>query len=276
MRQVIITIAAVILTAGTICEVARGKTIYVDADAAGPNTGTTWADAYKFLQDALTAANSSEKPVEIRVAQGIYQPDRSAAEPNGTRDTYATFQLISGVTLKGGYAGFGQPDPNARDIELYETILSGDLKSNDADVANPEDLLREGTRSDNSQRVIEAWETDGSAVLDGFTVTGGNNPVVCKYAPCAPAGGLRIVRASPTIQRCTFTANAAGTGGASAATEKAIRASLIASSRETTRVMEAQSPGEPLLCKAAVSWGIALGGQEQWDGATGPSSNLSS
>jgi len=35
MRRAIITIAAVILAAGTICEVARGKTIYVDPDAAG-------------------------------------------------------------------------------------------------------------------------------------------------------------------------------------------------------------------------------------------------
>jgi len=213
MRRAIITIAAVILTAGTVSAVTHGKTIYVDADTRGANNGTTWADAYKFLQDALSDANSSEKPVEVRVAQGVYTPDRSAAEPNGTGDSEATFQLISGVTLKGGYAGFGQPDPNARDIELYETILSGDLKGNDADVANPEDLLREGTRSDNSQRVVEARDTDASAGLDGFTVTGGNNVVVCKYGPCAPAGGLRIVRASPTIQRCTFTANAAGTGG---------------------------------------------------------------
>jgi len=140
MRRVIITIAAAILVAGTICEVARAKTIHVDADAPSANNGTSWTDAYKFLQDALADANSSEKPVEIHVAQGVYQPDRSAAEPNGTGDREATFQLITGVALKGGYAGFGQPDPNARDIEFYETILSGDLDGNDVDVDSALDL----------------------------------------------------------------------------------------------------------------------------------------
>ncbi|MBN2270614.1 MAG: hypothetical protein JXN61_08375 [Sedimentisphaerales bacterium] len=214
MKRAIVAIAVVSAALGG---GAYAKTIYVDANAAGVNTGTCWADAYRFLQDALTDANSSEKPVEIRVAQGVYQPDRSAAEPNGMSDWnwMATFRLINGVTIQGGYAGLGHQDPNARDIELYETILSGDLKGNDASVSNPdpEAILREVTRGDNSWRVVEAWDTDGSAGLDGFTVTAGNNPAVCKYGPCAGAGGLRNMRASPTIERCTFTANAAGAGG---------------------------------------------------------------
>jgi len=49
MRRAIVTIAAVILAAGTVSAVTLGKTIYVDADAAGTNNGTTWPDAYKFL-----------------------------------------------------------------------------------------------------------------------------------------------------------------------------------------------------------------------------------
>ena len=207
MKRAIIAIAVVAAALGG---GAYGKTIYVDGRAGGANNGTCWADAYKFLQDALTDADSSEKPVEIRVGQGVYQPDRSAAEPNGTRDTMATFRLINAVTIQGGYAGLGHIEPNTRDIELYETILSGDLKGDDANVANLEDLLWEATRSDNSWRVVEAWDTDGSARLDGFTVTAGNNPAVCKSGPCA---GLRNLRASPTIERCTFTANAAGAGG---------------------------------------------------------------
>jgi len=35
--------------------------------------------------------------------------------------------LINGVALKGGFAGVGVIDPDVRDIDLYETILSGDL-----------------------------------------------------------------------------------------------------------------------------------------------------
>jgi hypothetical protein len=46
-------------------------------------------------------------------------------------DRTATFQLKNGVVIKGGYASFGQPDPDARDPNIYETILSGDLAGND-------------------------------------------------------------------------------------------------------------------------------------------------
>ena len=67
-----------------------GRIIYVDADANGLNDGTSWVNAYKYLQDALADANSSTKPVEIRVAQGIYRPDRSWDEPNGSGDREAT------------------------------------------------------------------------------------------------------------------------------------------------------------------------------------------
>jgi len=214
MRQVIITIAAVILTAGTICEVARGKTIYVDADAAGPNTGTTWADAYNFLQDALADANSSQKPVEIRVAQGVYKPDRSAAEPNGTGDREATFRLISGVTLKGGYAGSGEPDPNARDIALYETILSGDLLGDDNDV--PASSIWTGF-ADNCYHVVTGSGTDQSALMDSFVITRGSamssESMPYPFDPNKCGGGMFISNGSATIKNCTFTRNIASYGG---------------------------------------------------------------
>ena len=135
---------------GMACSAAAGRTIYVDADASGANDGSSWADAYNYLQDALADANSGDeihvaqdaltdassalKPLEISVAEGIYTPDSNSADPGGSGDRTATFQLINGVTLKGGYAGFGEPEPNAHDVELYETILSGDLDGNDIDI----------------------------------------------------------------------------------------------------------------------------------------------
>ncbi|MBN2270046.1 MAG: hypothetical protein JXN61_05495, partial [Sedimentisphaerales bacterium] len=81
------------LVVGSAC---MGKVIYVDADTAGTNDGSSWADAYKYLQDALTDANIAEKPVEIRVAQGTYRPDEDTLHPDGTGDREATFQLING------------------------------------------------------------------------------------------------------------------------------------------------------------------------------------
>ncbi|HLB75271.1 MAG TPA: lamin tail domain-containing protein, partial [Sedimentisphaerales bacterium] len=60
------------------------KTIkYVDADAAGDNNGSTWQDAFNYLQDALSAARLGD---EIWVAQGVYKPDQDTDNPTGTGD----------------------------------------------------------------------------------------------------------------------------------------------------------------------------------------------
>jgi len=180
--------------------------IYVDADATGANDGSSWADAYNYLQNALADASSSLKPVEIRVAQGIYRPDENAVEPNGTGNREATFQLINGVNLKGSYAGFGQPDPNARDIETYETILSGDLKGDDVDVNDPCDLGKEPTRAENSYNVVKNLGSNEMAVLDGFTITAGN-------ANAGRGGGMYNNWGSPTVTNCTFSGNSASWSG---------------------------------------------------------------
>ena len=61
---------------------AVGKTIYVDDDAGGANDGSSWTDAYTYLQDALGDATSAEKPVEVLVAQGLFNqacPDQKGA-----------------------------------------------------------------------------------------------------------------------------------------------------------------------------------------------------
>ena len=64
-----------------------GIIIYVDDDASGANDGSSWTDAYNYLQDALAAAWSGD---EIRVAQGIYTPDSNSADPNGSGDRTAS------------------------------------------------------------------------------------------------------------------------------------------------------------------------------------------
>ena len=153
-----------------LCTAATGEVIYVDADAAGANDGSSWVSAYYYLQDALADANSAEKPVEIRLAQGVYKPNEGllVIPEKGWRE--ATFQLINGVSLKGGYAGFGQSDPNTRDIETYETILSGDVDSDDAYVSDHCDLFEEPTRRGNSRNVVTSRNTDATAVLDGVTI----------------------------------------------------------------------------------------------------------
>jgi hypothetical protein len=113
------------------------------------------------------------------------------------------------VTINGGYAGFGQPDPNVRDFELYESILSGDLDGNDVHVNDPCDLLTEPTRAENSYHVVTANRTDGE--LDGFTITGGNangsDPWPHRNAS---GGGIYIYTTpvkKPKVSNCTFRGN---------------------------------------------------------------------
>ena len=176
------------------------QVVYVDADAPAGGDGTSWDTAFNYLQDALAVAEDGN---EIWMAEGIYTPDVSLANPGGTGDRQATFQLKNGVAVKGGYAGYGEPDPNARDIELYETNLSGDLADNDGpDFAN---------NGENSYHVVTGSGTDATAVLDGFTVTGGNADDLSNCPDCHTAGaGMFNENASPTITNCTFRENFVG------------------------------------------------------------------
>jgi hypothetical protein len=182
----------------SLCLACEGRILYVDGTAAGTNDGSSWANAYRYLQDALSAASAAEKPVEIRVARGIYMPDQGAGITPG--DQGATFQLLNGVTLTGGYAGSGAPDPNARDTGLYETILSGDLKGNDI---SPYSIT---TTKDNCCRVVMAASADETAGIDGFTITGGAG-----WGPCPDEYGgqvgVMIEAGSPVIRRCHFIMN---------------------------------------------------------------------
>ena len=62
---------------------AEGATIlYVDDDAAPGGDGLGWVTAHRFLQSALaTPFPESGAVTEIRVAGGVYRPDRTEAAP---------------------------------------------------------------------------------------------------------------------------------------------------------------------------------------------------
>jgi hypothetical protein len=212
-----------------LCVSTMGKIIYVDDDAAGANDGSSWENAYIYLQDALADANSAEKPVEIRIAQGTYRPNQGfVAIPEYARLEFnwrtVTFQLIDGVSLLGGFAGFGEPDPNDRNVQAYKTILSGDLNGDDIEVADPCDLLDEPTRAENSHRVVTGSGTNATAVLDGFTIRDGNANGLYSgrkyiqgagmYNHCSNPTLINRTFCSPTVTNCTFYRNSSfGAGG---------------------------------------------------------------
>lgn len=200
-----------LLTTSTATE----KIIYVDDDAAGANDGSSWNDAFVYLQDALASASPSlpsrrraygvaeSNGVEIRVAQGTYTPHQFTVDGNVPRvPPEAAFGLRSGMSLRGGYAGVGMPDPNERNVEIYRTILSGDLNGDDVEVQQPHDLPGEPTRRENSRCIIRCYDAYGTpVVLDGVLVTGAT------YSAMENLGG------EPVISDCVFTWNAGHFGG---------------------------------------------------------------
>ncbi len=179
--------------------------IYVDDDANGSNDGSNWADAYCCLRDALAVAKGG---YEIRVAQGTYKPDQQVVQTShGTQvrssgDRTETFQLINGVVIKGGYAGLGEPEPNARDVDVYQTVLSGDL--------NGDDDLSFANDAENSYHVVTGSGTNETAILDGVTITKGN---ANSSSPDDKGGGMQNYEGSPTVTNCKFSENSATTGG---------------------------------------------------------------
>lgn len=207
------TVAAVCLWLALMPVQGSAKTIYVDGRAGGTNNGTSWNNAYKNLQDALVQATNGD---EVWVAQGVYRPDKGGGRTAGDRK--ATFQLKSGVKVYGGYAGYGQPKPNSRNIQAYVTTLSGDLKDNDVqfdanDTAAVVSLLADPSRQDNSYSVVTGTGADATALLSGFTLIGGNaNGLEWRFPYAEIRGGgclctmgprpLRTVRSGAT-RHCT-------------------------------------------------------------------------
>jgi len=179
----------------------QGPAVYVDDSATGNNNGTSWADAYTSLQDGLAFESPTGNGAEIWVAAGTYYPDEGNGYTDGDRT--AAFQLRNNMIIYGGFAG-NEPadfDVNQRDIDGNPTILSGDI--------DKDGLLD----SENSLHVIFNNENgvDKTAVLDGFTISGGfaNG----KRLPHERGGGMFNKEVAPTVRNCIFTNNEARHNG---------------------------------------------------------------
>jgi len=169
--------------------------IYVDEDAtAGNDDGTTWANAFLKLQDALDAADSN--CLEIWVAEGTYYPDEGESVTDNDRSE--TFQLIDGVETYGGFDGT-ETSRSQRDYINNVTILSGDIGTVDV-------------TSDNSYHVVYSDDCCSSTVIDGFTITKGNADYDSP-GPDSCGGGMFNQVSSPRISNCTFIENNATSGG---------------------------------------------------------------
>lgn len=188
--------------------------IFVNASVAGGNDdGSSWANAYSSLQDALADA-CANAPTQIWVAQGTYYPDEGAGQTDDDRD--ASFELCEGVSIYGGFTsgdatlGDRNPNPNSNG-----TVLSGDLKQDDAGSIPLGDLMSAASRSDNAYSVVTVDNTVSNAELNGFTITGGNANATSGSSnnPNRSGGGIHNNGGSFTLVRCILSNNSANTGG---------------------------------------------------------------
>ena len=79
------------------------------------------------------------------------------------------------------------PNPDERGVDLYESILSGDLVGDDS--KHPFYI------NDNTYNLVIGSGTDATAILDGFTIAGAN--ATCSLT--SQGGGMRNVSGSPTV-----------------------------------------------------------------------------
>lgn len=173
-----------------------GPVVFVDASATGAADGASWATAFTDLQDALALARENPSAVEeIWVAAGTYTPTA------GT-DRTASFELVSGVALYGGFAG-DETSLAQRDWEANETVLSGDIGV-------------PGEASDNSYHVVIAFDVE-DVTIDGFTVREG----WADWEDFFDGQGAALLAegSNLAVENTTFWANRADTKGGAVAAE---------------------------------------------------------
>ena len=176
--------------------------IYVKANATGNNNGSSWTHAYTDLQTALASAVNGGHD-QVWVAAGSYTPT------TGT-DRGAVFMLQNGVAIYGGFAGT-ETMLSERNISANLTVLSGDIDHNDSQTPVITDLSTVTGNATNSYHIIGDVATDSSAILDGFTISGGN--ANGEAWPDNSGGGVFSYLSGAMVRNVTFSGNSATGGG---------------------------------------------------------------
>ncbi|ERJ58178.1 MBG domain-containing protein [Sphingobacterium paucimobilis] len=198
----------------------------VDQTAGGyTGSGDSWVNAIPELADALKWANDNKatnlwgasNPLKIYVAKGIYKPKYSpedGAKYGTDQGPDNAFLMVNNVQLYGGfYPANGISDlnherilPGVQGAPAGGTVLSGDLGVPDDD-------------TDNAYHVVVSVGDVGNALLDGFSIQGGNAngtsslQVYGKNIAQDYGGGIYNISSSPLLTNVSISGNIANSVG---------------------------------------------------------------
>ena len=167
---------------------------YVNKNATGNNDGTSWANAYVSLQDAISNASIDEV---IWIAGGTYKP--------GATQNDSFIFSDDNIKLYGSFSG--------TETELIDrnfsskTILSGDINGDDSGVG-----ITGFNRSDNSKTVVTV---NGNNILfDGLIISDGHYNSSASGEGSGSAIFKNDAVTSLTLKNCEINNNFSYTAGA--------------------------------------------------------------
>jgi Concanavalin A-like lectin/glucanases superfamily/Secretion system C-terminal sorting domain len=152
----------------------NSRRIYVNVNASTSSlqTGTSWSNAYRSLENALIEANMFDT---IWVAAGIYKPDTAF-------DRNKTFNLLNGMQVYGGFSGT-ESILAQRDFKNNPTILSGDIG-----------II--GDSSDNTYNILTVLNFSIQARIDGFSIKNAYG--------AGQGGGINCNNSNLIVENCIF------------------------------------------------------------------------
>jgi uncharacterized repeat protein (TIGR01451 family) len=168
--------------------------VYVDKKATGFETGTTWANAYAELQDALERIAETGCGDEVWVTGGTYSPGN---------DPTNTFTIPDGVYVYGGLVG-NEPnsfDPNDREFIQQKTVLTGLIRMENEEEIKNEDVVTMGHYTKVHGFTVE------DALHHGVYGSGSNFSVYRSIIKDNDDTGIRCANSAVKVRWCTIRDN---------------------------------------------------------------------